>query len=340
MEYTAVAQTKQSVKNEIMSKPGIVGLGVGYKTTEGESTGELSVVVMVREKVPLAALDPTQIVPTYLGRVPTDVIQVGHIRTGPPAPSDKDRTDKWRPAPGGVSIGHYQITAGTFGAVVQEPTTELDLILSNNHVVANSNDANLGDKVLQPGPYDGGSSTDAIGKLYQFIEIDFGQMNNGDCPFAESYAYVGNLIARLFRSKQRVKTLQTNPQAINYVDAGLVLPDDRSLIEDRIIDIGTVQGHEAAVLGMKVMKSGRTTEFTRGTIDLIRATITVDYGGGRRATFENQLVAGAMSQGGDSGSLLVSSANKQAVGLLFAGSNQATIFNPIDEVLNALHISI
>ncbi len=47
-----------------------------------------------------------------------------------------------------------------------------------------------------------------------------------------------------------------------------------------------------------------------------------------------------MSQGGDSGSLLVGGDPAKAVGLLFAGSNQATIHNPIDEVLSCLEIEI
>jgi len=45
-----------------------------------------------------------------------------------------------------------------------------------------------------------------------------------------------------------------------------------------------------------------------------------------------------MSEGGDSGSLLVAGDSRKAVGLLFAGSNQATIFSPIQAVLDLLQI--
>ncbi|MHA2086000.1 MAG: hypothetical protein ACXABD_19825, partial [Candidatus Thorarchaeota archaeon] len=86
--------------------------------------------------------------------------------------------------------------------------------------------------------------------------------------------------------------------------------------------------------------SGRTTEYTEGRVTLIDAIVDVDYGGGKQARFERQIISGPMSQGGDSGSLLVSKANKTAVGLLFAGSNQVTIYNPIDEVLHGLLIEI
>jgi hypothetical protein len=45
-----------------------------------------------------------------------------------------------------------------------------------------------------------------------------------------------------------------------------------------------------------------------------------------------------MSRGGDSGSLVVAGDSQLAVGLLFAGSDQATIFNPIQEVIKALNV--
>ena len=47
-----------------------------------------------------------------------------------------------------------------------------------------------------------------------------------------------------------------------------------------------------------------------------------------------------MSEGGDSGSLIVDATENKAVGLLFAGSTLATIFTPIDLVLSALNITI
>ena len=58
------------------------------------------------------------------------------------------------------------------------------------------------------------------------------------------------------------------------------------------------------------------------------------------AQFENQIVSTPMSQGGDSGSLLVDADSRRAVGLLFAGSSQATVFNPIQTVLDALGVTI
>jgi hypothetical protein len=47
-----------------------------------------------------------------------------------------------------------------------------------------------------------------------------------------------------------------------------------------------------------------------------------------------------MSRPGDSGSVLVEAGGPRAVGLLFAGSDLATIYSPIDDVLRALAVEL
>jgi hypothetical protein len=157
---------------------------------------------------------------------------------------------------------------------------------------------------------------------------------------AASYAQLGNAIANFLGSKHRLETKRSDPQATNLVDAAVARPLNDSDILDEILEIGIVEGTIDATLGMAVRKSGRTTELTTGQINILNATVDVSYGSGQTARFENQLVAGAMSQGGDSGSLLVASEELKAVGLLFAGSEQTTIFNPIQAVLDCLNIDI
>lgn len=76
----------------------------------------MSIVVLVEKKVPVHKLKPEDIVQSELDGIPTDVVEIGTVRALN-AQTEKARTDKWRPAPGGVSIGHYQITAGTLGTV-------------------------------------------------------------------------------------------------------------------------------------------------------------------------------------------------------------------------------
>ena len=329
-----IAEVKEDTKETLLDMPNVVGVGVGYQLKQGDPTGEYAIVVLVSRKLPLPALAPEAVLPHSVQGVNVDVIEVGEIR------ALQARTDKWRPAPGGVSIGHYKITAGTLGTIVRDKNSNERLILSNNHVLANSNDASPGDDILQPGPIDGGSvSNDRIATLERFCPIEF-TTEPGICNLANSYVSVGNAIANLLGSKHRVDSYQANPQATNLVDAAVAKPLRDEDVLDEILEVGVVQGTLDASIGMSVRKSGRTTGFTTGQINLINATVNVNYGSGRSARFENQLVGGAMSQGGDSGSLCVAGDSLKAVGLLFAGSDQSTVFNPINEVLDCLEIVI
>jgi hypothetical protein len=307
---------------------------MGFKESHGVRTSELCLVTLVRQKVPVEGLPPGALVPKELGGVRTDVVEVGDLR------AQQARTDRWRPAPGGVSIGHYKITAGTLGSVVRDATTGARLILSNNHVLANSNDSAPGDAIIQPGAADGGqTSADTIAHLERFCPITF-SVEPGNCNIAGSYAAIGNAIAALLGSTHRVKAIQARPMAVNLADAAVARPINDADVLDEILEIGVVTGTLPATLGMPLRKSGRTTGLTTGSVTVLDATVNVSYGPGKVATFENQIVAGPMSQGGDSGSLVVAGDVLKAVGLLFAGSDQSTIINPIQAVLDCLSITI
>lgn len=333
MEQAQVRQAKDLHKERILSKPNVVGIGLGYKETRGKKTDELCVVALVRRKIPEAGLEPSDLVPREVDGIPTDVLDVGELR------AQAERTDRWRPAPGGVSIGHYKITAGTFGTVVRDRSTGERLILSNNHVLANSNDAVVGDPILQPGTADDGrEDLDTIAELARFCPIQF-ISEPATCGIALGVVAVGNWAARLVGSHHRLMAIQSNPEAVNKVDAAVARPLNQADILDEILEIGTVSGTVAASLGMAVRKSGRTTALTTGQINVMDATVTVSYGE-KTASYEGQLVSGPMSKPGDSGSLLVESAGLRAVGLLFAGSEQATIFNPIQDVLDCLEVDL
>jgi hypothetical protein len=333
-EQEQVRRVKEFHKASILARPNVLGVGTGYKVSKGAKTDQLCVVALVRQKVPKEGLATEALLPESVDGVSIDVIEVGDLR------ALQARTDRWRPVPGGVSLGHYKITAGTFGAVVRDRATGDRLILSNNHVLANSNDASPGDPIIQPGAADGGQvSTDTIAHLERFVPLDFGTQPPV-CNIATTVVVLANLLARLMTSKHRLQALQADPAATNLVDAAVARPVNDVEILDEILEIGVVQGTTPAVLGMPVRKSGRTTAFTTGEILVLDATVSVSYGAGRTASFENQIVTTPMSQGGDSGSLLVDGNSQQAVGLLFAGSEQSTIHSPIQAVLDSLEIDI
>lgn len=318
-----IRQIKEANKENLFSMANVVAVSVGFKYVGGERTNELSVVVDVSTKVDIGSLSPEDIIPTTIDGVKTDVIESGLIT------AQYDPTQKFRPAPGGVSIGHKDITAGTLAIAVPKhtpfqpesgesfasmfgstlswpvPEEESSYILSNNHVLAKGNEANLGDSIYQPGPIDGGTSDDIIALLSHFIPIKYdGTPNKVDCALAK--------------------------------------PIDSTYVANKeILVIGGVSGSREAQLGMIVCKYGRTTEYNEGMIVQVHASVMVGgFPGGQSALFEDQFITELMSSGGDSGSLAVEKGSQKAVGLLFAGSNTATVFNCILNVEEALDIKL
>lgn len=327
-------QARRAHAQKLMRLPNVVGVGDGYKVSDGERTDELSVVVLVREKIPREGMRTSDLVPKQVADVRTDVVEVGDLR------AFQGRTDRHRPAPPGVSLGHYQVTAGTFGAVVRDGQSGDRLMLSNNHVLANSNNARQGDPILQPGSADGGSRTsDEIGTLERFVPLAF-SIEPPSCSLALAVSLIGNTLARGMGSSHRLQAYQTHPQASNLVDAAVARPGSESAISDEILEVGEVHQTAESELGMKVRKSGRTTGFTIGEVMVVDATVTVGYGPMRKARFDGQIVTSAMSSPGDSGSLLVAADTPRAVGLLFAGSDRATIHSPIEAVLRTLDLTL
>ncbi|MDO9333636.1 MAG: hypothetical protein Q7T57_03835 [Dehalococcoidales bacterium] len=246
-----------------------------------------------------------------------------------------DRKTKQRPCPGGVSIGHYQVTAGTLGCWVKK--NGQSMMLSNNHVLANVNQADIGDPIYQPGAYDGGTSADEIGKLYRYVPISMTKLSN--CPIAGFIAASLNFVSRIFGRKTRL--IAYAPGESNKVDCAIAEPNSGVDVLDRILeDDGTlirIDGETEAKVGLLVKKSGRTTGTTRGIISQTDVTVNVNMGDSKIAIFTDQVVVEkeGMSAGGDSGSAVLTEDNR-LVGLLFAGSDKAMIANRWSNVKETL----
>jgi len=251
----------------------------------------------------------------------------------------QDRTAKWRPAPGGVSIGHKAITAGTIGCLVTRDGEWF--ILSNNHVLANMNNAVVGDEILQPGVYDNGSvPDDVIATLEDFVPVKF-MLDIGDCPIAKSVANGFNAVARFFGTKSRMSAIRLSSET-NLVDAAIARPINLDDVIRDVLGIQTPSGHREIALGDAIVKSGRTTGVTRGTVTQIDATLQIMYGN-NIAVFEQQIVTDAFCGGGDSGSIvLADDGGGNVVGLLFAGSEDGgtMIMCRIQNVLDLLGVAI
>ncbi|MGA6974877.1 MAG: hypothetical protein WBY93_24840 [Candidatus Binatus sp.] len=233
-----------------------------------------------------------------------------------------------RPIPLGISGGNIRSViktkkekgcfSGTLGSMVED-SEDNEYILSNNHVLADQNEAKPGQKIVQPGLVDVDclkAPSNTVATYSNTIKIKFGGGNN------------------------------TVDAAIAAVEPGEVSP--------QILFIGDIAGTVGTpTIGLPVEKMGRTTCVTTGVIAQLDANVTINYSDmpkkPKLAKFLNQIVVtGSVATpqfglAGDSGSLVVTIDDcPQAVALLFAGFSTSgnVIANPISEVLGKLDVSM
>lgn len=268
------------------------GVGIAQK-----QNGENYIKVLTRDKLKLT---PTALSKFY-GMPATDIVieHAGLIKLRSP-------TACHRPPFPGISVGHYRVTAGTLGCFVQDDKKNI-YVLSNNHVLANSNRGKYKDAILQPGILDGGRRTrDMIAQLSYLVELERSGLNRMDAAIAEI-----------------VPELKYN---VNFGRK-------------------KINGTAAPGNGMKVEKYGRTTGHTKGRITTRNLDIQVDFDG-KTVEFIDQFEVkgnrGTMfCDAGDSGALIYEKDTMKAVGLLFAGTDDGTTFaTPINEVLDTFSVKI
>lgn len=328
-------KTLEKARWRILGMKNVVGVGVGYKHVGLTRTERPAIIVFVKKKEAHENLAREHMVPFKINGLETDVIEIGEVRL-----LGDERTKLVRPAQPGLSIGHYRISAGTFGAVVKDRNSGEKLILSNNHILANATDGKdgrsaIGDPILQPGEYDGGTKDDRIATLIRFIPLQKGEAP-ATCPVANGAARIANILVQAVRPNYQLRFFKRGGTA-NLVDCAVARPVRADIINDEIVGLGKVNGITEAKSGMPVVKSGRTTGITKGTVTAVGATLDVKLDDENSAYFSDQVITNMKSQGGDSGSLVLTEGNK-AVGLLFAGSDKVTVFNRIQTVLDKLNV--
>ncbi len=210
--------------------PGVQGMGIAEKVSGGEKRREVVLKIYVEKKLPKSQIEnpiPRAVsVPGVGEPIPTDVEEIGLVEL-------ESNTSRVRPAVPGFGVGHRNVTVGTFGCLVRKRGQPEPLyILSNSHVLANEGLARRGSRILQPGVFDGGRRRrNRIGRLSEFVPFDFAEVG---FP--------------------------------NLVDAAIaeVKAED---VTSAVRLIGVPQGVSTVVRrGMRVQKTGRTTDYTQGVI--------------------------------------------------------------------------
>jgi hypothetical protein len=267
-------QVKERNEARLLAKKGVNGVGVGQN-----EDGSPNVIVFTK--------DANADVPAEVEGYKVKKINVGEIKA-------MGFTGTYRPVSTGISVGNRnEASSGTIGAIVTR--NGYRYMLSNNHVFARSNAAQLGEAIVQPGRADAYAPSQ-IGVLSGYRPITFGSTTN---QFDAAVAQI---------------TTTNTPWTVNnyYKPSNYVMNP---------------------YVGLAVKKVGRTTGYTTGTIAATNVTVLVGYPGGT-ATFVNQIyVASSFIQAGDSGSLMVTNSGNYPVGLNFAGGNGASFANPIMPVM-------
>lgn len=307
-------QIREEVERELKQIPGVVGVGIGFRMTAGQTVEEIVFQVFVEDKKPAADIPPDQMIPREIRGVPTDVMTIPRGSThADPTPGQLQK--KRRPLASGIQIQNSKSVAttsgtsttirtsvGTLGCFVRKTGDNTGTyILSNEHVML-ALGASVGDKMAQD----------------HYV----------DCICCDC-----NVIGRI-------------SEAINNttVDCAIAKLDSDIAIVNEIVGIGTIQGDvpvSTLIMGDPVRKVGRTTALTSGTIFAISSPVEVDG-----KIYNDQILvtaaSGKFSDEGDSGAVVVN-ADTKVIGLLFGGEEVApfrTFVHPIDTVKSALNITI
>ncbi len=297
-----------------ISKPTAL-IAIGISATPGSNT--LRLIATYQRRSP----DIDSILAKLQHRFPEEI---DFLYTGPVRIQDawhRLRTNTLRP---GASIGHVRTTAGTLGCFVRDRSIRLLGVLSNNHILANRNNAKHGDPILQPGRADGGTRVhDTVAALHDYVEILPAPFpNETDCAWASLDTH------RTTSPRDIIDSANVNVAAISSTQPVQLRPLD------------------------KVVKIGRTTGYTQGEVLAVQqSNLLIRFSPHLHARFDNVVIIQSLtnnrfSNRGDSGSLILRNDGAPAA-LLFAGSPSTgggtkalTFANPLDLVLNKLNVDL
>jgi hypothetical protein len=228
---------------------------------------------------------------------------------------------------------------GTLGSLIQN-SSGTQYLLSNNHVLARSDQAVAGEAIVQPGliddnctPYNDGGTETPVGVLTGFLSLK-SSSTNADAAIAlvnsGAVSTSGSILE--LGTRQSNGTLAAAPPGIS----------------------STGGKGEAPAINMAVAKSGRTTGLTCASISAINLDVEVSYFTNCAETdpyftktYANQIAISGnqFSDAGDSGSLVVDTSTAEPVGLFFAGGVDASsvsegVANPVSDVLSELSTQV
>ena len=325
MKAVIIAQEKH--QDALFTIPGITSVGVGKLKNQDNIYSEEQGIIVFYD-VPDGQPAPT--IPDMLDGFKTELRRSRftfpgqrdnqHEYLSPPADAipkkssgiDNPRDVLFNPMIGGISgnpdFFYVSSWTGTIGLVVKDNKTHNPLIMSNQHVICGKN-PKVGDGVSQPARNWFG---DEGAKLTKWIH--------------------GNVISN----------------GVSYgMDAAIAAPSNkRRATPGEIYGIDPVTQSAEPAVGDNVLKSGLTTDITRGEIEVVNVTVKIDDVRLDRQFFILATNCPAFSEGGDSGSAVIrenTGSARAVVGLLWGGDTAdptRSVASPINPILSYFDCSV
>lgn len=264
-------------------------------------------------------------------------LQTGAIALGSSGGNDND-FDTYQDGSGQSYVA--DCCGGTLGALVEDSSHD-QYILSNNHVLAESDQGRPGDTIDQPGMIDdgcvplshAGSTLRPVGTLKYIVPLATTQTN-----VDAALASVATGAVDPDGSILQLASPAHPARSTEMLGAAPPMAGDGEALTASNLN------------GLRLAKSGRTTGLTCSTVAAVDLSVKVDYFKDcaetqpyYTKTFTGQIgIAGdRFSDSGDSGALVVDASNAEPVGLFFAGGTDGkghglSIANPIGDVLREL----
>lgn len=265
----------------------VTGIDIGYKYTEGEVTDALAIRLHVKEKIPKSALEAAELFPEEIEGFPVDVIQ-GNYKPGAQREPVTEATNRTTRFP--------RLQPGISVAHTGVSAGTLGMFVKDRRSGKPAMLSNW--HVLAGSAY--ASPGDSV--------VQPGPHDGGRAP-----RDVVGALERMILDKDG--------------DAAIAVLGNARPFDPSVVDVSVVPDSVAdPEIGDEVIKSGRTTQVTRGRVDG-KGRYFVSYSVGRVGidgfiivprTKDNP-TSEEISMGGDSGSIWIKEGTRTAVGLHFAG---------------------
>lgn len=310
---------------KIKDKKNVIGYSKKFRKRlrDGNEIDEEVIRIYVSAKKDLTDLDLRDIIPKVIDGIPTDIVEIGEIKSLNLHPLT--HVTRVRPLVAGVSIGNWAITAGTLGWFFKDGRGR-EMIGSNAHVFTDDplTPSSSEKRIVQPGRYDNGSVPDDIVGSYYWHQ----PLSGSECVISNAVKDLLNGVSIFFGRKSRFLLTLVEKAKIDFAVAEPSTDFELELFTadecEGFVGLGFAGSAQASFfckaqhiedtgwkpidktimpvnVGETIHKIGRTTEYTSGQVVDDSAFGRVNYGGTSPVEFDDIILTTAMLEGGDSG---------------------------------------